>query len=291
MVRFPPEEAMMHEQLLEAHRCRLQRQPHLHPLYTERVHSYDLSTFNFRSVFERMYQCANLDFIHLPQHRPSQALCPTVLRALVLAGHAKQVQGSGRGATSKMNKRWRAFEPIQEFRALYRRFLREVIGPLVDDGSGRFIFQAEPALRCVMPGTHTPTPLHRDVDYLHCPSEVNFWVPVTAVAGNRSLYSESEPGRQDFHSFDVGPGQVVQFWGNQCEHYTLPNDTDTTRVSFDFRVTPWTMYEEYSPELQRRCKECRAFRIGSYWEVMDLRLPPTSTEPCDDRLPLGDDPI
>ena len=32
-------------------------------------------------------------------------------------------------------------------------------------------------------------------------------------------------------------GEVCRFYGNQCEHYTLPNEEISTRVSLDIRVT------------------------------------------------------
>jgi hypothetical protein len=36
-------------------------------------------------------------------------------------------------------------------------------------------------------------------------------------------------------------GELQLFYGNQCVHYTLPNATDHTRVSIDFRVIPRTV--------------------------------------------------
>jgi hypothetical protein len=102
------------------------------------------------------------------------------------------------------------------------------------------LFQVEPNFRCHLAGTgHLLVHKHKDADYFHQPNELNFWVPLTPTFGTNTLWAESTPGAQDFSPFETnGAGEAVQFWGGQCSHYTVPNDTSTTRVSIDFRVIP-----------------------------------------------------
>jgi hypothetical protein len=38
-------------------------------------------------------------------------------------------------------------------------------------------------------------------------SEINFWVPLTRVWGANSLQAESQPGRGDFHPFEMDYGE------------------------------------------------------------------------------------
>jgi hypothetical protein len=72
-----------------------------------------------------------------------------------------------------------------------------------------------------------------------CPSPKNdHW----QVWGSNTLHVESKPGLGDFHPLELRRGQLCRFWGNQCQHYTVANQTDATRVSFDFRVIPRSMY-------------------------------------------------
>jgi|Transcript_53289 hypothetical protein len=40
------------------------------------------------------------------------------------------------------------------------------------------------------------------------------------------------------------PRAVGRFWGSQCLHYTVPNETGVCRVSFDFRVIPRSCFVE-----------------------------------------------
>jgi hypothetical protein len=44
--------------------------------------------------------------------------------------------------------------------------------------------------------------------------------------------------------FEAVPGQFVTFYGNRCRHYSVANLTDVTRVSFDFRVVPFELFDD-----------------------------------------------
>jgi len=151
----------------------------------------------------------------------------------------------------------------------YRRFLREVVMPAVDpDGEGIY-YQREPNLRCHLPGTGSLlTGKHRDADFYHQPNEVNVWLPVTLAFGTNSVWSESAPGRGDHAPFEAEPGGAVLFWAAQCEHYTVPNETGATRLSFDFRVVPRRLYRERYPGSHTRQGSGR-FELGGFFCIME----------------------
>ena len=88
---------------------------------------------------------------------------------------------------------------------------------------------------------------------------------MTTVAGNNSLYCESEPGKGDFAPFCLRNGEVMRFYGNRCRHYTNPNDTDTTRVSIDFRVVPRSYYQTVYKDCLRLDGQPR-FSLGAYYD-------------------------
>merc|ERR1712014_437767 len=114
----------------------------------------------------------------------------------------------------------------------------DVIVPLVGDPNG-VVFQCPPTLRVVLPSARATGKLHKDSDYPgHEASEINFWLPLTQVWGNNTLQLESAPDQGDFHPLELGYGEFVRFNGAYCRHHTLPNATDSTRVSLDFRVIP-----------------------------------------------------
>ena len=123
---------------------------------------------------------------------------------------------------------------------IYRKFLKEVIAPL----AGRSLrCQCPPTMRVVMPSRQPSIGPHTDSEFdNHVSAEINFWVPLTRVWGNNTLWVESEPGLKDFHPVECNYGQIFRFNGNRCTHFTTVNDTDATRVSFDFRAIPLSEY-------------------------------------------------
>ncbi len=141
--------------------------------------------------------------------------------------------------TQKMVKKMEQVEAYQNYLIAYKRFIKDIIVPLFVPYTTAIVYQCPPTLRVHMPG-YTPTiSLHCDADYArHETSEVNFWIPFTKVFGNNTLWCESAPGRDDFQPFELESGEGMRFNGNTCRHFTKPNDTDYTRVSFDFRVIP-----------------------------------------------------
>jgi len=175
----------------------------------------------------------------------------------------------------------------------YVRFVCEVIQPMLaeelrascpdlgtrDDNDDNYnydddeelLFQVEPNLRCHLAGTgHLLVHLHKDADYFHQPNELNFWVPLTASFGANTLWAESSPGAGDFKPFETkGPGEAVRFWGGQCAHYTVANDTAVTRVSIDFRVIPQPskFYHERYEKSHRRDGLIR-FGEGAFFQRM-----------------------
>jgi hypothetical protein len=68
---------------------------------------------------------------------------------------------------------------------------------------------------------------------------LNFWVPLTAVDPSAALWVESAAGREDFHPLT----RATRFDGRRCLHFTLPNRSERTRVSLDFRVVPGALYD------------------------------------------------
>jgi hypothetical protein len=141
------------------------------------------------------------------------------------------------GDTAKFN--FRAKVPVHlrlEWEDTLHRFVRNVVAPLLQCHPDRLGYQSVPTFRISPPKKEAIGVPHRDFDYYHQPAEINIWIPLTKVFGNNTLYTESAPECGDYHPFILELGQAVSFWGNQCRHYTVPNDTDWTRVSFDIRV-------------------------------------------------------
>jgi len=97
-------------------------------------------------------------------------------------------------------------------------------------------YQAFPCLRVMKPGEFSIGP-HCDMAYGHSIGNINFHIPLTPTFGTNALYTETRPGREDWHPLTTkshGLGYI--FDGARCLHFSLENTTDRTRVSLDFRI-------------------------------------------------------
>lgn len=193
-------------------------------MQAEKKMRYDVATFGFKSLaFAVLGDCA--------------APSPPLRRAMVQAKQrSEEIQPSSQKVQAwRQTREWKHSAEWAAFHDLYQRFVEEWVMPQFGCD---LLVQAEPVLRCVLPGSVAPCKPHCDADYYHDPSEVNFWVPMTHVFGVNSLWVESAPGASDFRPIEACYGQAVRFYGNRCAHFTVPNSGGSTRISFDFRVIP-----------------------------------------------------
>jgi hypothetical protein len=194
-----------------------------------------------------------------------------------------------RNSLDKRFKQSGGFRAAGRLRATYLRFLAEVVAPLVavpvEDGASKLLdgdptspsallYQTDPNVRFHLPGTgHVLVRKHCDREYHHQPNEVNIWVPLTPCSGSNTLWCESAPGRADFRPVELQPGQGLRFWGHQCEHYTVPNETGSTRCSFDCRIIPSrALYRERYEQSHRRDGTAR-FALGGFFEELPWPMP------------------
>jgi hypothetical protein len=81
---------------------------------------------------------------------------------------------------------------------------------------------------------------------------------LTATFGTNAIYTESRPGREDWHPLQTkSPGLGFQYDGARCLHFALKNETDITRVSLNFRIaiTRASADVAYDPDDQLCCPE------------------------------------
>ena len=167
--------------------------------------------------------------------------------------------------TGKRRPRMRCQLVHTDFLQTYHGFVREIVRANLQEEV--VLFERCPNLRIHLAGEKSLTAPHRDKDHHHSEAELNFWIPLTRCSGSASLWAESSPGKGDFHAFDVDPGVAVRFYGNQCLHFTKSNDTDLTRVSFDFRVVRLRDFGWSDIPLPGSAGTAR-WRIFSYYDVM-----------------------
>ena len=120
-------------------------------------------------------------------------------------------------------------------RGLYDRFLQEWILPLFGED---LAVQRVPTFRVHRPGGVAVSAFHTDAQYNHQPATLNFWLPLTRAFDTNSMWIEDSPGSGTYAPVVVSPGEVFRFDAVNNNHGNYPNDTDVSRVSFDFRAMP-----------------------------------------------------
>jgi len=141
------------------------------------------------------------------------------------------------------------------FKTAYARLGRFVVD---NHFGGRAAFQGIPSVRIHLVNQKS-VQYHTDEWYGHGRDVVNYWLPLVPVSGTNSMFV-TEPGESDeltelfergqlsmqemndcmrrkSQPLDMHFGQIFKF-SSRLMHGSELNDTDTTRVSFDFRILP-----------------------------------------------------
>jgi hypothetical protein len=137
-------------------------------------------------------------------------------------------------------------------RTLYRDLVFSLLGGDLES----VYVQSIPTFRVHLRNSFSVGQWHRDTDFGHDPSETNYWLPLTHVQGNNSLWIDGVNVVAEY-------GEVVVFDGANIEHGDKLNDSPSSRVSMDFRTIPKAAYRETS----RVSGTIRMpFLLGHYWE-------------------------
>tara|TARA_R110000765_G_scaffold418200_1_gene521472 strand:+ start:660 stop:1418 length:759 start_codon:yes stop_codon:yes gene_type:complete len=138
----------------------------------------------------------------------------------------------------KLNEGWK------ELTDTYESFIKNELSKHI---KGSFVYQKTPTFRAHVPNQTAVSKWHYDSDpnHGHPDWEINIQIPLTVMRGTAATWVETVPGLGNYESMDMKYGEYVIFDGNRCTHGNYPNNTDKTRVSFDFRIIPCRKYDGY----------------------------------------------
>jgi hypothetical protein len=201
---------------------------------------YSLEKWDLIAAARIALRCGNRrleELADLPSEHAALSTPPVHRAALEVRKGAPKTTargGSLRNAFADERRGWKRSAELDVFERAFQRFVDEWVVPQF----GCDCLVSPATLRVVLPGGVRPSRPHCDADYGYDASEVNFWVPLTRVAGASSMWLESAPGRADFKPIDALPGHACRFYGSRCRHFTVENASDLVSVRFDFRVLP-----------------------------------------------------
>ncbi len=154
----------------------------------------------------------------------------------------------------------RFYTGFEELQPLFRRFVREQLRPLFGEA---LVYQRVPTLRVHLPGNVGVGEFHEDGKYNHPDGELNFLLPLTEAVETSTVWIESAVGRRDYRPVNLQYGELFAFDGRNYRHGNLPNETGKTRVSFDFRIVP---FSRYRPAEAATINTGLRFALGGYYE-------------------------
>ncbi|MCY0945529.1 streptomycin biosynthesis protein StrG [Streptomyces antarcticus] len=137
---------------------------------------------------------------------------------------------------------------------VYRKLAQELLGQDTEE----LYLQRVPTFRVHLRNSLAVGSWHRDRDFGHDPSEVNYWVPLTRAFGNNTVWIDHEPVHAEY-------GEVIVFDGANSWHGNVVNDTDISRVSMDFRTLP---RDRYRPNAKTSVSFGMPFLLGEYWDII-----------------------
>ncbi len=215
-----------------------------------RKFTYDVSKYGFQEKICKIFGVKNLASLH----KDRDDLLP--VHELVFENESR---------TEFHNKFYNELtnSPLGiELKKMYLVFLKNEIKPLMKE---EFIFQTFPTFRVHLPNDKAVHKWHydSDPDHQHPHWELNIQIALTDMVDTQATWVESVPGLKDFRPMNMRYGEFYIFNGNRCCHGNKPNITDTTRVSFDFRILPQKHYN--ASRNSSSATKGRKFIIGDYY--------------------------
>ena len=146
----------------------------------------------------------------------------------------------------------------------YECFIREEVALRFEED---FVYQVFPSFRVHIPNDRAIHYWHYDTDtnHKHPDWEINFQIAITDMYDSNCTWVETVPGLKDFRPMEMKYGEYTIFNGNKCTHGNKVNKTGKMRVSFDFRVLPFSKY--VSENQVKSATASRRFIVGDYYKL------------------------
>lgn len=131
------------------------------------------------------------------------------------------------------------------------------------------VYQAKPTLRIMFPNNKAVGEFHRDRDYNHPLDEINIWVPITSSKKTNTIWIESKFDKNDYKPMNLDYGQFLIF-DSGLKHGNRINKENKTRISFDFRVIPYSVWKKNknkNKNTKYSIDQKIKFEIGEYYKL------------------------
>jgi hypothetical protein len=207
--------------------------------------SYDVNDYNFNKIISTIFNCADIENIHL------QESCNF------------DILNFDTDQSTKFHKKFYDTIHETEFLNEYKIFLEKNIKILFDEP---IIYQKIPTFRIQVPNNLGVAEFHKDKNYSHSSKELNIFLPITNAFGNNTIWAESIEDKNDFTPLEANYGEYFIWNGANLNHGNKINDTEKTRISIDFRIMPLSDYDETAAKDTVTTK--MKLKIGDYFDII-----------------------
>jgi len=216
-------------------------------MHQKERYSYNLDEYNFRHEIEKMFGTDQLERIHEIED------CDFG----ILDMETDQ--------TTYLHKKF--YEKVEETNFLndYKKFIKDVILPHFNED---LLYQKIPTFRIQVPDNISVAEFHNDKSYSHSPDEVNIFLPITEAKETYTIWSESQENLGDYSPMNAEYGEYYIWDGANLKHGNKINESNISRFSVDFRVLPYSKYDENN--MQETITTKIKLKLGSYFELMEV---------------------
>ena len=216
-------------------------------MHQKEKYSYNLDEYNFRQEIEKMFGTNQLERIHEIED------CDFG----ILDMETDQ--------TTYLHKKF--YEKVEQTNFLddYKKFLKDVILPHFNED---LLYQKIPTFRIQVPDNISVAEFHNDKSYSHSPDEVNIFLPITEAKETYTIWSESQENLADYSPMNADYGEYYIWDGANLKHGNKINESNISRFSVDFRVLPFSKYDENN--MQETITTKIKLKLGSYFELMEV---------------------
>ena len=216
-------------------------------MHRKEKYSYNLDEYNFRQEIEKMFGTNQLERIHEIED------CDFGILDMETDN------------TTYLHKKF--YEKVEQTNFLddYKKFLKDVILPHFNED---LLYQKIPTFRIQVPDNISVAEFHNDKSYSHSPDEVNIFLPITEAKETYTIWSESQENLADYSPMNAEYGEYYIWDGANLKHGNKINESNISRFSVDFRVLPFSKYDETN--MQETITTKIKLKLGSYFELMEV---------------------
>ena len=216
-------------------------------MHRKEKYSYNLDEYNFRQEIEKMFGTNQLERIHEIED------CDFGILDMETDN------------TTYLHKKF--YEKVEQTNFLddYKKFLKNVILPHFNED---LLYQKIPTFRIQVPDNISVAEFHNDKSYSHSPDEVNIFLPITEAKETYTIWSESQENLGDYSPMNAEYGEYYIWDGANLKHGNKINESNISRFSVDFRVLPFSKYDENN--MQETITTKIKLKLGSYFELMEV---------------------